>query len=123
MKGGKLQVEGRTKEKKKVVKGKLEEGGDEDELHSFYLHTRTCIPPPHATLTLYQEHTTTRSLCDLRSSERLEQSTNSCGCPETCSTGWRPGRKRPPLTRRPVSVCVVCVCVSVCVCVCVCESY
>ena len=26
MKGGKLQGEGRTKEKKKVVKGKLEEG-------------------------------------------------------------------------------------------------
>ena len=77
-------------------------------------------PLPLLALTLYQEPTTTRSLCDLRSSERLEQSTNSCGCPETCSTGWRPGRKRPPLTRRPVSVCVVCVCVYVSVCLCVC---
>ena len=47
-----MQGEGRMKEKKKVVKRKLKEGswkregGDENELHSFYLHTCTCIPPP-----------------------------------------------------------------------------
>ena len=76
-------------------------------------------PPPHPHL-LTQEPTTTRLLCDLRSSKRLEQFTKSCGCPETCSTDWRPGRKRPPLTRRPVSVCSVCSWCSVCVCVCVC---
>ena len=82
---------------------------------SVSLSPLPCSPPPlpHPH-TLTQEPATTRSLCDLRSSERLEQSTKSCGCPETCSTGWRPGRKRPPLTRRPVSRCSVCVCVCVC---------
>ena len=38
--------EGRRR-KRKLLKGSWKwEGGDEDELHSFYLHTCTCIPPP-----------------------------------------------------------------------------